>query len=428
MLVGCRFERDAPGKGITLDVAVFEGGFGIEWHKSVARRYEKLHPEIKINLWGDPRVDEKIKPRILRRDPPDLASCTVPIWKLIVAHKLYPLDETLDSPAYGQPNVTWRKSLMPGLLADTQYEGKSYAMPLNFGLWVGWYDKRMFRKHGWSPPKTWGEFTSLCEKIKAAGIAPIAFQGKYPDYAWATILALYQRLVPFENYYAMQDAKPGAFLDPEWVHAARLMQELAAKYYEPGAMAMTHTESQLEWVNGRAAIVFCGMWLKNEMKSAIPPGFEMDCFAVPPVEGGKGDANAVWGTGGEDFFVFADAKHPKEAADFLKFMISIECAPDYITTLETLSPVKGATNSLKLSEDLRGAVEIQNHATRNFHDKLTGLYLEFRDTDVRANLADLLTSKITPEEFAKRMEAGMEKVRRNPDIYKPPAMGVPQLQ
>src|SRR2546427_214063 len=101
-IFGCRLEHPTRGKGITLDVAVFEGGFGIEWHKSVARKYEKLHPEIKINLWGDPRVDEKIKPRILRRDPPDLASCTVPIWKLIVAHKLYPLDETLDSPAYGQ--------------------------------------------------------------------------------------------------------------------------------------------------------------------------------------------------------------------------------------------------------------------------------------------------------------------------------------
>jgi N-acetylglucosamine transport system substrate-binding protein len=426
-LVSCHYERKTPGKGITLDVAVFEGGFGIEWHKSVARRYEKLHPEIKINLWGDPRVDEKIKPRILRRDPPDLASCTVPIWKLIVAHKLYPLDETLDSPAYGQPNITWRQSLLPGLISDTQYHGKYYSMPLNFGLWVGWYDKRMFRKHGWRAPKTWGEFTALCEKIKAAGIAPLAFQGKYPDYSWSTLLATYQRLVPFEKYYELQDIKPGAFLDPEWAHAARLIQELAVKYFEPGAMAMTHTESQLEWVNGRAAIVFCGMWLKNEMKNAIPPGFEMDCFAVPMVEGGKGDPNAVYGGGGENFFVFADAKHPKEACDFLKFMVSKECATSYILTLETLSPVKGSTDGLKLSEDLKGAVEIQNHSTRNYADHLTGLYLDFRDTDLRALLAELLENKITPAQFGKRMQAAIERVRKNPDIYKPPAMGVPSL-
>src|SRR5437764_14397029 len=100
-LGGCKRLPDEDGR-ITLDVAVFEGGFGIEWHKSIARQYEKLHPGIKIDLWGDPRVDEKIKPRILRRDPPDLVNCTLPVWKLIVANKLFPLDETLNSPAYGQ--------------------------------------------------------------------------------------------------------------------------------------------------------------------------------------------------------------------------------------------------------------------------------------------------------------------------------------
>ena len=72
-----------------------------------------------------------------------------------------------------------------------------------------------------------------------------------------------------------------------------------------------------------AALVFCGLWLKNEMKSAIPDGFEMACFAVPFIEGGKGDPKAIYGGGGENFFVFRDARHPKEGADFLKFMLSL---------------------------------------------------------------------------------------------------------
>src|SRR5207253_696111 len=91
------------------------------------------------------------------------------------------------------------------------------------------------------------------------------------------------------------------------------------------------------WVNGRAAMIFCGLWLKNEMKNAIPPGFEMSCFAVPSVEGGKGDLGSVYGGGAENFFVFSDAKHPKEALDFLKFMISAESARSYIQQLDTLS-------------------------------------------------------------------------------------------
>src|SRR5438105_3125166 len=130
ILPGCTLSRADSKIGTKIEVAVFEGGFGIDWHKGVAREYERLHPGVKVNLWGDPRVDEMIKPRILRRDPPDLANCTLPVWKLITAGKLYPLDEALDSPAYGLP-MTWRKSIMGGLLSDFRYQGRTYALPSN---------------------------------------------------------------------------------------------------------------------------------------------------------------------------------------------------------------------------------------------------------------------------------------------------------
>ncbi len=428
LVSGCSLSRDEGRKGITLEVAVFEGGYGIQWHKSVARRYEQTHPGITVNLWGDPRVDEKLKPRVLRRNPPDLASANLPVWKLITAGKLYPLDEALDSRAYDQPNLTWRQSLVPGILGDFRYQGKTYAIPGSQHAWVCWYNRKQFREHGWTEPKTWGEFTALCDKMKAAGVSPLAFQGKYPGYAWSTLMSLYQRLVPFERWYAMQDLKPGAFQDPEFIHAARLTQQMASRYFEPGALAMTHTESQMEWVNGRAAMVFCGLWLKNEMKAAIPPDFEMACFPVPAVEGGKGDPRAVYGGGAENFFVFADAKHPREAADFLKFLLSMKSAQAYTLRLDTLSPVKGSAKGIPISKELSGVVEVLDRSTRYYQDKVTGLYLEFNSTVVEDALSGLLSSRITPEEFGRRLEEGIEKVRRNPDIYKPAAMGVPSLQ
>src|SRR5690349_4249964 len=60
---GCSLERSGGAAHTTIEVAVFEGGYGIQWHKAVAREYERSHPGISVNLWGDPRVDEKIKPR-----------------------------------------------------------------------------------------------------------------------------------------------------------------------------------------------------------------------------------------------------------------------------------------------------------------------------------------------------------------------------
>lgn len=425
LCAGCSLQRDDPSKGITLEVAVFEGGYGIAWHKAVARQYERLHPGVHINLWGDPRVDEKLKPRILRRDPPDLANCSLPFWKLVIADKLYPMDKALDSPAYGQPG-SWRRTLTPGLLADSTYRGHVYAMPTNLNAWVCWYDRRQFRQHGWKPPRTWGEFMALCAQIKAAGVHPLAFQGKYPTYAWDTLLSLYQRLVPFSTWYAMQDLQPGACTSPEFIHAARLLQEMSTRYFEPGAMAMTHTESQLEWVNGRAAMVFCGLWLENEMKNAIPPGFEMACFPVPMVEGGKGDPQAIYAGGGENFVVFRGAKHPREALDFLKYMVSLECARTYTQQLDTLAPVKGSAKGIPISPALQSAVDVLNGSTRLYSERLSGLYLEFAKNAEPDALADLLAGKCTPEQFGARLEAALEQVRRNPEIYKPPPMGVPQ--
>ncbi len=424
---GCSLRRAGEKSSVTVEVAVFEGGYGIQWHKGVAREYERLHPGIRIDLWGDPRVDEKIKPRILRHNPPDLASCTLPAWKLIVAGKVYPLDEALQSRAYGQDR-TWRETLTPGVLADFEYQGHFYAMPSNLTAWVCWYDRKQFRAHGWKPPNTWGEFERLCGQIKASGTAPLAFQGKYADgYAWPTLLSLYQRLVPFDRWYAMQDLKPGAFIDPEFIHAARLTQEMSTRYFEPGAMAMTHTESQLDWVNGRAAMIFCGLWLKNEMKNAIPPGFEMACFAVPPVEGGQGDPRAVYGGGAENFFVFSDAKHPKEALDFLKFMLSKDSAKTYIQQLDTLSPVRDSVKGVPVSPALSSAVAVLDRSDRLYSDRLAGLYLGFGKSVLPDAITDLLTGKSTPEAFGARLEAAMDRVRKDPDVYKPPLRGVPAL-
>ena len=38
---------------------------------------------------------------------------------------------------------------------------------------------------------------------------------------------------------------------------------------------LDHTQSQQAWLDGKAAFIQVGTWLKNEMAATIPPGFEM---------------------------------------------------------------------------------------------------------------------------------------------------------
>ena len=65
-------------------------------------------------------------------------------------------------------------------------------MPFNLGMVGVWYNKALFEKAGIdAPPATWSEFLEDVEKLKAAGITPIAVGGdKWPAMFWYAYLSL----------------------------------------------------------------------------------------------------------------------------------------------------------------------------------------------------------------------------------------------
>src|SRR5690606_15447184 len=134
----------------------------------------------------------------------------------------------------------------------------------------------------------------------------LAYQGKYPIYGWWTYVCLLQRCGGLAAINRVNAMEPGAFSHPDAVRAARLMQDMAVDHFQRGAMAMNHTESQLQFVNNSAAMIFCGTWLENEMKDSIGPGFELRCFDIPAVENGKGNPDLIYAHGQEFFLVPAD--------------------------------------------------------------------------------------------------------------------------
>ncbi|MBI4557559.1 MAG: extracellular solute-binding protein [Candidatus Hydrogenedentes bacterium] len=426
LLCGCEIIRPAPSAADpvkTIEVAIFEGGYGIDWHEKMARLYSEQHASdgIRIELWGDPRVVEKIKPRLLRRDPPEVVLVTgLPMWRLIADGKLYPIDSALDQPAYGDPEHRWRDLFIAGTL-DTYRSGDNvYAIPSAFAAWSCWYSARLFREHGWTPPRTWSEFDALCDKIKRDGIAPLAFQGKYPFYAWYTYFSLVQRCGGLAAINRINALEPDAFSHPDAIRAATLLQDMAVHHFQRGALAMTHTESQLQFVNDQAAMIFCGIWLENEMKNTTPPDFEMRAFNVPAVEGGKGNPRLFNGQGSELFFVPAESRYPELALDFLRFLISPPYAPDIGSSIGIISPLKGAVPREALSPALQSVLDMMDVAPGIFQDRITSLLPEWLSQVLNPNLSSLMRGEISPEEFGRRLDAGVRQARHDPDLIIPP--------
>ena len=409
-------------KTTAVEVALFEGGYGIQWHQKMAAQYNQAHQTegIQITMWGDPRVLEKMRPRFLRGDPPDLIlTWNFPMWLLIASDKLAPLDSILDQPSYGS-TTTWRDLFMPGTLAGYRSNGHVYAIPSALGAWSCWYDARLFRNQGWQLPETWDQFLALCETINASGIAPIAFMGKYPSYGWFTFVSLIQRCGGLLAINRINGLEPGAFSHPDVVWAARLMQDMAIRFFQKGAMSMSHTESQLQFVNNQAAFIFNGAWLENEMKKSIPANFEMRCFGVPAVPDGKGNPKLINGQGSEWFIVPANGQHPQEAMDFLRYLVSPTNAPDMGATIGIISPLKGGTSRERISPAQQTLLDMINTAPGIFNERVSTLLLEWVNQVANPGMAMLLRNEITPEQYCASLDKGIEEALKNKDNIIPP--------
>jgi N-acetylglucosamine transport system substrate-binding protein len=422
-VIGCDAVRPVAGiadeASVTLEAAVFEGGYGIRWHTQMAKRYSDQQPQVEVQLWGDPRIAEKLKPRLLRGDPPDVVvEQRLPMWLLITNNKLMPFNAVLEQPAFGMED-RWQDLFIPGTLTRFSSDGKIWAVPMALGAWACWYDARLFRRHGWEVPATWDAFEQLCDKIQGTGIAPLAFQGKYPIYSWWTYISLVQRCGGLAGLNRINALEPGAFSHPDAVQAAALVQRMAQRYFQPGAMAMTHTDSQLQFINNQAAMIFCGVWLENEMKASTPPGFEMRCFNVPAVSGGKGNPRMFNGSGGEYVFIPADGRYPEQAFEFARYMISPVNAPEMGRSIGVISPLRGATPREALSPALQSVLDMMEGDPGIFSDRLDTLLLEWTNQVMVPSLAKLLRGALTPEAFGAALDAGIAAAKANPDIYIP---------
>lgn len=414
-------EDGAPAyqRGGKLQVRVFQGGYGVDFYEKAAKEYEASHPGVKIDLKGDPRIWEQLRPRFVAGEPPGL---TFPGWgmdhySLIYEHQALPLDDVLLTTPYGETTGTWKDSFYPDILKEGVYEGQTYLLPFYVNLNGWWYNVRLFEENGWTPPKTWSELLSLCEKIKAKGIAPLTYQGKYPAYAINGFLLPWA--ISRGGIQAFRDAeglKEGAWSSPAFLEAAQKVAELRDQgYFQNGAQGMSHTEAQMEFLQGKAAMIPCGTWLQSEMKKQMPPGFKMAFFLTPAIEGGLGDPSTLQ-VGIEPWLLPTQGENTALAVDFFKYMTSKRKAREFVLQKGTLTAVRGTADG-ELPLTLQGPAKALKDAKVTWTNRYSKWYPSL-DTEIKSATSALLQGSATPEQFVKQIEAAATKVRRDGNIPK----------
>jgi len=405
-----------PGE---LDVRAFQGGYGIDFFEQAAREYEAAHPGVTIKLQGDPRIWDQLRPLFISGQPPGLSfpGWGMDTYALIYERQVRPMDDALLTSPYGAESGTWRDTFLPEILKLGAFRGRTYMLPFFISLNGWWYNVNLFEENGWKPPTTYAELLELGEKIKAKGIAPLTYQGKYPYYAlqgfelpWAISIG------GAEVYRAAEALKPGAWKDSAFLKAAEMVAELRQKgFFQNGADGMSHTEAQMEFLQGRAAMIPCGTWLESEMKKQFPPGFKMAFIRAPRVDGGKGDPTSLL-VGVEPWIVPTKGQNPALAIDYFKYVTSRKKAREFVLAKGTLSAVKG-TSDEPLPETLRGPAQALQEAKYTWTTRYSKWYPALEEA-ARTAMAGLLQGTRTPQQFVDDLEAAAEKVRKDPNIPK----------
>ena len=213
-----------------------------------------------------------------------------------------------------------------GPLAVYSYEGKQYGVPMDQGMVGFWYNQELFDQAGIeAPPATWTELLDGVQKLKEAGITPIALgeKDKWPGHFWWVYLAI--RMGGKEAFDAAY-SRQGSFADEPFVQAGEKLQELIAlEPFQDGYLGLTYDDQATLMGNGEAAMELMGQWApgveKDHSANKEGIGDKLGWFPFPTVEGGKGDPADALG-GGNGWLVGRDA--PDEAVTFLKYLSSKE--------------------------------------------------------------------------------------------------------
>jgi len=354
--------KDDKGEKKVLKVAFFQGGFGDAWFKELKSGFEALHENVTVELEGDPGIMEKMGPRFESgANLPDVAFLTSTHWQMWAAQGyLADLTDLYEGPL--SDGVLLKDSLNEAGQKNAIYKDKAYNIPWSDGVLGMAYNKGMFEENGWEVPKTWKEFADLAEKIQAKGIAPLVYPGKVASYWDFVVKPMIVQAGGFDYLNEVLNMEsPDVMGNQAKLVALQQFEDIFKnKWTLKGSEALNHTESQMEFVNGKAAMIPNGNWLESEMKASTPEGFRMAMMPVPAVDGAK-EQNVYFSMVGDITVVPAKAKEQELAKQFIAFAATKEMNSKFTELTGNFRPFNYSLEGVQVSEFTQSVMDIMSN-------------------------------------------------------------------
>lgn len=339
-------EPEKEGAVTIIRLGTGDSGEGLAPHQKIIDEFEKLNPDIIIQLEAVAGADYygRLLTQVASGDAPDIMQIgddSIP--RFVKEGAVIPLDDFIK----GQYPLDTTMYL-PGMIEPGQYQGKQYFLPKDFSTMSVYYNKKIFDKYKVDYPKegwTWEEF------LKTAQDLTVDENGDGTPEVWGVQLTA-NWTTAFEYW---DDAAGGSLISedgksfvgymdsPESVAAMQFYADLYNKYKvaPPPADFNQWAGGNPEFENGTAAMRLFGRWpqaglLKNDK---IDLG-----LATVPV--GKEQANIlIWG----GFGISSTAKNPEAVWRFLSYYAGAEGSKTW--ALHGIPPVAKAAEEVNMYSD-----------------------------------------------------------------------------
>ena len=167
-----------------------------------------------------------------------------------------------------------------------------------------------------------------------------------------------------------------------------------------GTQALNHIQSQMEFLNGKAAMIFDGYWLESEMKTAMPKGFEMRMAPIPA--GGTMNTRAIVRGTSDWVAIPTKAKNIDLAKEFYMMSTSNDSCIRFAELSGSFRPFKIDISVARVSNYTKSIVDIMKDKTiyNCSMESSSPLYI---DINAGSNgYADISTGTITASQFFRK--------------------------
>jgi raffinose/stachyose/melibiose transport system substrate-binding protein len=306
-------------------------------YQKIFSAYEKKNPNVKINFKGIKNTDyAAVLPNEVKKaqGAPDVVQLKPygPIQALISGGNLMPLD--------GQVNTAgWPAETLQA--ARGRQDGKLYGVPFALQTIQVLYNKKIFADHQITVPRTWDDLIAAGEKLKKAGITPMATSGLQP---W--VLAINHQIFGATRYGAAEFSKAAVagerdFTDPDYLASLEVVEQLEP-YFPDKVTAVDYPDAQTLFTSGKAAMYPGGSYELGPFQKTAPD-LDIGFFEAPPAPGSRIDQPVTSGWVDGSYGVNTKSAHRAEALNLVKWMATREFGQLFANELKQISAVPGTT-------------------------------------------------------------------------------------